>query len=168
MSEVTVIMYCRTHQMSHLLINRGHLGFWFPLYIQARIERLIKTGTFTVNHHFVKNPPCPVSIYAGRSLGHRSHTQLSCAGEKRAIAWVRHYLVVITSDGRSAAAGAASNSAAQSDGRADVLQVFDLRNKLAAARVDAGAPINVLLAAGDTVAVITDDGRLIMLRVRHA
>lgn len=66
----------------------------------------------------------------------------------------------ITADGRSAAPGAASD-----DRRADVLQVFDLRNKLAAARVDVGAPISALLVAGDSVAALTTDGRLIILRV---
>lgn len=46
-----------------------------------------------------------------------------------------------------------------------MLHAFDLRNKLSAARVDAGAAITALVPVVGGVTALTADGRVVILRV---
>ncbi len=66
------------------------------------------------------------------------------AGEKQRIACVRHYLAVAT-DLPASRAGAAAAAAAANSGRAALVQVFDLRNKLLAGSLQVKARLNLHL-----------------------
>ena len=87
------------------------------------------------------------------------------SGEKRAIYWVRHYLLCVSIDGQHSAAAPSSSSSPAGSSRADVLHAFDLRNKLSAVRVDAGAAITALVPVWGGVTALTADGRVVILRV---